>query len=257
MADTSTTLGDRTLDAAPIYAAVADRISNYLAAARARDVVALERMLWPLWRRKHILSNDDVRVETRAAFLERIRCDGAGAGGAHLSNVQGCFTDFAIARLDDWEHAASTFLLLFKEHDAWRITGEACANATAGARAPQFRARDTEREVLDVLEDYYRAVTEGDPAAIRCIFAPCWSMTNHENDNIVSEDTDAFAKRLEEGPLPTYWDDRRIADVQIVAGRLAYVRVDKPSTPSTTVFMFARLGDAWKVIDKAWADGRK
>ncbi len=244
------------LDAAQCYAAVAGLVANFLDAAGRGDAAALAPLLDPIWQRKGISPDGAITIETRDDFLTRMQGGGAVPGAAHLSCVQACFGDFAIARLDHWESVSSAILLVFKVGGAWRIAGEAHADASAGGRSPRFRARDTEREVLDVLEAYYRAVTGGDPAAIREIFAPCWSMTNHEAADIVSEGTDAFVRRLEEGPLPTYWDDRQIADVQIIANQLAYVRVDKPSTPSTTVFMFARAGSQWQVIDKAWADGR-
>jgi hypothetical protein len=64
-------------------------------------------------------------------------------------------------------------------------------------------------------------------------------------------------QRIEAGPLPGYDHNRHIADVQVIARRIAYVRVDRPSTPSTTVFALHRGDDGWRLIDKVWTDGGK
>lgn len=227
-------------------------------AVATRDPALAERILHPVWRAKRAARQGAGRIEMRADFLERLR-DGGGptASAPHLSSVQMCFGDFAIARTDNWASASGALHLLFKEKGAWRIAGEASAGADTGSRDGHFTPRGEEAAVLDVLGKYYRAVTDGDPATIKRIFAPFWEMKNHENEVVVTENKDTFVKRIESGPLDGYWDDRQIADVQIIAGRLAYVRVDRPSTPSTTIFIFMKISGTWLVIDKAWTDGRK
>lgn len=190
----------------------------------------------------------------RAALLDAAAV-APGEAGAYLSGVSMCAGDFAVVRADRFDPPASTFMLVFKDAGVWRVAGEAHVDARMGKRDAHFAARNSERDVLDVLEAYYRAVTEGDPDAVRRIFAPCWHMKNHEDGALVVEGVEAFAARLAK-PLPIYWSDRQVADVQIAFDRIAYVRVDRPSTPGTTVFLFARIGDAWLIIDKAWTDGR-
>ena len=56
-------------------------------------------------------------------------------------------------------------------------------------------------------------------------------------------------------PLPGYDSDRKIADVQIIHGRLACVRVDKPSTAAVTVFLLVRSETDWRIAEKAWSNG--
>ena len=236
------------------YAGAAEAASAYLAARHVGDSAALARLTAPIWHAKTVTASDGARVLDRATLLSR-EAAATSDGRDYLSSITLCGGDFAVARADRWAPPATTFMLLFKDAGAWRIVSEASAEAAIGQRDKHFMARDSEREVLDVLETYYRGVTEGDPLAIRRIFASCWHMKNHENNALVSEDTDAFAARLTT-PLPTYWSDRQISDVQIAYNRLAFVRVDRPSTPGTTAFLFVRDHTGWSVIDKAWTDGR-
>jgi hypothetical protein len=72
----------------------------------------------------------------------------------------------------------------------------------------------------------------------------------------VCEDRAEFLRRIEAGPMVGYARDRQVADVQIVHDRLAYVRVNKPSTPGVTVFLFFKLGQRWRMVDKAWSTAR-
>ena len=57
-------------------------------------------------------------------------------------------------------------------------------------------------------------------------------------------------------PLVGYVNDRQIADVQVAWDRLAWVHVDKPSGCVSTVFTFFRIGDAWRMVDKAWSEAK-
>lgn len=244
------------------YAAVAEAVTAYCEAMHGNDVARVETLVARIWSRKTISKDGGVVLESRAQLLDRIRlANRESPRSGHLSSIQLCFRDFAIARTDEWAAPASSILLVFQERGVWKVAGEATVMADTGTRPRHFSVSDAERQVLDVLAIYYKAVTEGSPDAVRAIFSHCWQMKNHEEipngEDLVEEGTEAFAKRLEEGPLPAYWDDRQISDIQVIADRLAYVRIDKPSTPSTTVFLFAREHGVWKVIDKAWTDGRK
>lgn len=239
--------------AAATYASVAAAATAYLEARAARDTRTLAQLCTTIWHAKRA-DADGVTVVERAALLDGADA-ASGEGGAYLSSVSMCAGDFEVARADRFDPPASTFMLLFKDAGAWRIAGEARVDARTGKRDAHFAVRNSERDVLDVLEAYYRAVTEGDPDAVPRIFAPCWHMKNHENGALVAEGAEAFAARLVD-PLPIYWSDRQVADIQIAFDRIAYVRVDRPSTPGTTVFLFARIRDAWRMIDKAWTDGR-
>jgi hypothetical protein len=243
------------------YAAIAETVTAYSEALCSGDVARIERLIAGIWSCKAI-TDGAVALETRAQLLSRLRQPPTEPPRSeHLSSIQLCFRDFAVARTDQWDGPACSILLLFQERGVWKVAGEAKVGAGTGQRPRHFSVSDAERQVLDVLGTYYKAVTDGAPNAVRAIFSHCWEMKNHEEipngQDLVAEGTEAFAMRLEQGPLPTYWDDRQISDIQVMADRLAYVRIDKPSTPSTTVFLFAREHGAWKIIDKAWTDGRK
>lgn len=237
------------------YREIAGATADYLGARCKQDVARLAHLTATIWHGKAVTTNG-VRLVQRGELLKAKHTE-AAPSNAKVSAVHRCFANFAVVRAENWEERQVALLLLFKQGDNWLVAGDATSDASAAEWDTRFNARRTEGAVLQVLEDYYRAVTDGDPDGVRRIFAPCWHMKNHENGALVSEDTDAFAKRLEECPLPTYWNDRQIADVQVIANRLAFVRVDKPSTPSTTVFLFARNETGWKIIDKAWTEGRE
>lgn len=247
---------DLNADRPRLISSAAKATSEYFAAMTEGDVRGLEAILHPVWTAKRAAPGGKAEVEERTSLLRRADAGGALQGAPEVTSVQIAHPDFAIVRADDWKAPSGTIFLLLTSHRGWRIVGEATAGAAGGFREERFSARSEESAVFAVLEEYYRAVTVGDPDALRRIFAPFWQMKNRDGDAIVAEGVDAFVARVAPGPLPGYWDDRQIADVQLIAGRLAYVRVDKPSVRSTTVFMFMKIAGRWLVIDKAWSAGR-
>ncbi|MGE3930441.1 MAG: nuclear transport factor 2 family protein [Hyphomonadaceae bacterium] len=236
-------------DAATLFADVAAVASAYFDARASGDGARLDALATPIWHGKRVNATGDVVVEQRSALATPSEL-------MQITAIAPCFDDFATVRGDNWNGCTTTFLLLFKAHGAWTVAGELSADVGARARDAHFAARAAEHEVLSVLHEYYRGVTHGDGAAMRRIFAPCWHMKNHEGEALVSEETEAFVQRLD-GDYSTYWNDRQIADVHVAGDRIAYVRVNRPSTPSTTVFLFARTPPGWRITDKAWTDGRK
>lgn len=215
------------------YAAVADAVRREV-----RD---------PSWHAKSLApAGDELRVRT---ISDR---------GRQLSPsaIQLFFGDFAVARADTWAPASSIILLLFKTEGTWRIAGEASIEASQGSRATEFNPQTAAREVLDVLHGYYLAVEHGDPRALQILFHAQWHMKNHEGPRVVAEDRDRFARRLADRPTPGYCRDRQIADIQVMYDRLACVRIDKPSTPGVTVFLFFRVAGRWLIVDKAWSMAR-
>ena len=244
------------IDPMPVsdLAAVEAVVRRRYRAAEQGDPAALADVLHPVWTAKRAIAGDQSEVETRAAVLARTSATGRRIAAApDVTSVQMCFGDFAIVRTDEWSPPSTCIHLLFKERGTWRIAGEAGVAASDGLRDPQFTPRAEEAAVLDVLAGYYRAVTTADADIIRRSFAPFWQMKNHQDGVVAAEEKPSFVERIARRPLPGYWDDRQIADVQIVADRLAYVRVDKPSGPSTTVFLFMKTAGAWSIIDKAWS----
>lgn len=241
----------------PNFASVQQVVEAFEAAAASGDAESAERLLHPVWRSKLAVAQMGRRVVLREAYISNVEGRHAMRPECQLTSIQVCGHDLAVARAENaGETTVALHLLLRDLNGGWRMVGEASASASAGRRSARFENRSAETAVLDVMAEYYRAVTEGDVAAIEKIFAPFWEMKNHENGEIASEDKAAFMRRIESGPLPGYWDDRQIADVQIIYDRLAFVRIDQPSTPSTTVFLLMKLSDHWRVIDKAWVDGR-
>ncbi|MGE0044626.1 MAG: nuclear transport factor 2 family protein [Hyphomonadaceae bacterium] len=226
---------------------VAAVVQRYERARTERDMRGLSALQAPIYHHKHLLRGA-VAATRDGAML-------ADAPIRSLSQVQMCFEQLAIARLDDWGQGLSSLVFLLRdERGAWRIAGEAAGSALG--RQVRFNPDLPASSVLETLAAYYAAVRDGDPETIARIFDDSWHMKNHEDGRMVCEGKAAFIERIKPGPLPGYDDDRQIADVQIINGELAYVRVDKPSTPSTTVFTFFHVNERWLITDKVWADGR-
>jgi Putative lumazine-binding len=235
------------------YGEIAGTVDAYFEAIRSGDDHRLILVTADIWHGKRC-GADGVTSEVLERFVKLVAAKSVQAGCYEITAILTSSADFAVVRADDWSGFTTRFLMLFKVDGRWRIATETTGSDLR--RDARFQTRLTEHAVLSVLEEYYRCVTDSDGEGIRRIFGSCWHMKNHEEGVLVCEETDAFVKRLDESHCG-YWDDRQISDVQIVGDRLAYVRVDRPSTPSTTVFLFARGLDGWKIIDKAWTDGRK
>lgn len=228
------------------------------AAFARRDAHALRTLLSPHW---HVKSLGDgataLMVTARDQLLETIDRATPVPEPVEVSGVQLCFGQLAIVRTEYWAMAQSSIHTLLKDGArGWTLIGEARLHPAHARRAARFDPALATPEALAVLDRYYRAVTDGEPAPLEDIFDAGWHMKNHEFGEIVCEDKAAFIKRIEPGPLPGYSDNRQIADVQVIADQIAYVRVDRPSTPSTTIFVLFRVGGRWVVSDKVWADGR-
>jgi hypothetical protein len=233
------------------FADVAGVVSIFVDAAARGDLATCDRVLDPVWHGKFQGAvGGPVSAFAKAEAHARARESGAP------TSVQVFFGDFAVVRCDDWRAGRASMFLLFKNNGAWRIAGE--AGVAAGERRTEkpFDPRTTEREVLDVLDVYYRAVEAGDSAPLRDIFHAQWHMKNHEGGKVVAEDRAAFIRRIDAGPTRRYNRDRHVADVQIVFDSLAYVRIDKPSTPGVTVFLLFKTDGAWSIVDKAWSMAR-
>jgi hypothetical protein len=160
--------------------------------------------------------------------------------------------DLALVRLDDEALAASTLLGLFHTREGWRIAAELRLAAAQGTHRRRFDPITAEREVLEVLAKYYRAVDRGDAAMLEPVFAAGWHMKNLDQGQVVAEDKQRFMRRIDGDPLPDYSRDRQITAVQVLFDRVAAVRIDKPSTRGVTLFLFARLSTGWRIVDKLW-----
>lgn len=238
-----------------VIGAAASVVERFHAARAAGDARAMDEILHPVWTKTEATSDGRILTLARGEMVEQAKTRGSGAADrAIVSSALHCRGDLVVVRTDEPARPSAAFHYVFYVDGAWRIAGQAEADAASGARDAVFSARMEEAAVLAVLERYYRAVVQGDPAALDRIFAACWLMRNHELGAVVAEGVEAFAQRLAPGPLPDYGDDRQIADVQIVYDRLAFVRVDRPTALTITAFAFMKIKGAWRVIDKLWTD---
>lgn len=127
----------------------------------------------------------------------------------------------------------------------------ACVTATYA----QVRNDDV-AEITTVIQQYYDAVTNGDSAPLEALFHEGWHMKNldEEGATLLVEDKSTFLQRIQGRPLPSYGEDRHITSIDVAYERLATVRVDKPSSRTTTIFALFKLDDGWVIANKLWAN---
>ena len=246
---------DRRGDFRSEAALVAGALIDFHQSIKACDTSKLAALTHPVWNAKIMAEGGAIHLLSRESILETIGFNKAMAADPLVSSIDFSHGRMAIARVDDWSARMTSVQLLLRDRASWVHVGELTNEAYDAADA-RFSSRRTESAILDVLQRYYRAVTNGDPATIDEIFHPLWQMKNHEGDMIVSEVKSAFIARIEAGAVEGYDADRQVSGVKIIAHRLAYVRVDRPSTPSTTSFFLAKCGDEWRITDKIWVGGR-
>lgn len=112
-------------------------------------------------------------------------------------------------------------------------------------------------QINKVIQQYYDGVTKGDYTILETIFNEHWHMKNlreADGKELLVEDKQTFIQRVMGRPLPGYGDDRQINSIDVAYGRLALVRVDKPSTRTTTFFTLFKLEGRWLIVNKLWAD---
>jgi len=177
-----------------------------------------------------------------------------GGEGLSLTSVQVHYDNFAIARVDSRAATDVLILTLFRIGGDWSVAGETFASGRSGRVEKRFNPRTATDEVLAVMDVYYRAVELGRPDDLGPILADGWHMKNPESGRLAVEGKQRFIRRIAGGPLPGYYDDRQVADVQVVYDHLAVVRVDNPATRSTTVFTYMRLDGEWLMVDKSWSE---
>ncbi|MBM3547648.1 MAG: nuclear transport factor 2 family protein [Alphaproteobacteria bacterium] len=231
------------------YGAAADFALAYIASRAGGDSARLSPLLAPIWHSKHLDEAGTLHAEASPALAPRFPLM-----APLLSGLQLCGHRHAVARFDCWPTRNAALLFMLVDADgAWRAVGEATLNGGAAVSQAKFTATSAEREVLEVIGQYYASVASGDQATLQRIFADDWHMKNPDGQVLAVEDKARFIARISPGAHETYADDRQIGDVQVIGGRMAYMRVDKPSTPMTTVFSLFRIGGEWLIADKVWA----
>lgn len=231
------------------YAGAARAVETFAAALAAGDAAAMAGVLDPVFTARSVGEDGALRAQSREDFLKSLSPNAQ----AHLTSLQLFFDDFAVARLDDWQGRSAQLLTLFRTEAGWRLAGVSSARAADGVHAARFNPDIAARAVLDVLDVYYTSVDEDDAAPLARAFHADWRMKNLEGGAVASEPKGIFMARLGGGKHKGYAGDRQIADVQVIYDRLAFVRVDKPSTPGVTVFIFYKVNGEWAIVDKAWS----
>ena len=199
------------------------------------------------WHRK-LVDHDGVSVTARDGF----QAVGGPSGRHEITTIQLNYDDFAIVRVDDRSFASVLLLTLFIEDGKWFVVNEVNLAPDVGTRNPHFSAENAAAEVSAAMAVYYEAVEFGRPEDLESLFNEHWHMKNPDNNELVAEDKPTFIKRIESGPSEGYYDDRQVTGLEILFDKVALMRVDNPTTRSTTVFTFVRMDSDWQMIDKSW-----
>lgn len=170
-----------------------------------------------------------------------------------ITSVEVHYGNFAMVRVDDRSKAMIMMLTLFKHSGKWKLANEILLSVDMGTRHKHFSAETSANQVVEAMATYYRAVEYGQAEKLRPLFHTNWHMKNPEDGQLVAENKSTFIRRIEKRPLPGYFDDRQTSKIEILFERVAVVRVDNPSTQSTTIFTFVKNQNQWLMIDKAWS----
>jgi hypothetical protein len=125
--------------------------------------------------------------------------------------------------------------------------------------AVRYRAASVDA-IHEVMAKYYQGVEEAQSELLDEAFHPEWLMRDTDTPEAALlgvEGKGAFILRVtKHGPYPGYAEDRVIVSMALGCDHLAYVRVNKDSSLSSTDFFLYRVADRWAIMDKIWMNPR-
>lgn len=104
---------------------------------------------------------------------------------------------------------------------------------------------------------YYEAVEIGNVEYLESVFHVDWYMrdTDTPDEAILNvEDKNRFYERVRNRPLPGYAEGREFTTTSLANGHLAFMRINKKSSKSSTSFMFFKINGNWVIMDKVWVN---
>lgn len=111
-------------------------------------------------------------------------------------------------------------------------------------------------EIISVMANYYEGVEYSDEEKLNTSFHSTWQMRDNDgtrNNFIHIEDKPTFIQRVKDhGNYKDYASQRKIGTIEVIHNQLAFIRIDKSSSRSATLFFLARIDDVWMIIDKLW-----
>ncbi|MEO1048997.1 MAG: nuclear transport factor 2 family protein [Bacteroidota bacterium] len=108
---------------------------------------------------------------------------------------------------------------------------------------------------------YYRAVEKAEVNLLDEVFHSGWFMRDTDTPKEATlnvENKATFIKRVKDhGPYPGYASERVFADVGMANDDLAFVRVNRAATRSSTCFFLFKMANGWTIMDKLWVPVRE
>ncbi len=116
------------------------------------------------------------------------------------------------------------------------------------------------QDIYVAMAAYYEAVEFSRTQLLDEVFHKDWLMKDTDNPGaqfLNVEDKRAFIKRVaDHGPYPDYGKDRMIVNIETAYNQLAFVRVNKDSSCSSTCFFLFKTDGNWQIVDKIWVNPR-
>lgn len=111
-------------------------------------------------------------------------------------------------------------------------------------------------EIISVMASYYEGVEYSDEEKLNASFHSSWQMRDNDgtdNKFIHIEDKATFIKRVKDhGNYEDYASQRKIVAIEVIHDQLAFVRIDKSPSRSSTLFFLVKIDNVWIIIDKLW-----
>lgn len=115
--------------------------------------------------------------------------------------------------------------------------------------------------IYNCMAKYYEGVERAKSELLDEVFFEDWLMKDTDSPHAVHlnvEDKATFIKRVKDhGPYPGYAQERVIADIRLSYEKLAFIRVNKDPSRSSTSFFLFKVNGEWKIMDKIWLNTRK
>ena len=115
-----------------------------------------------------------------------------------------------------------------------------------------------QKSILDRMAMYYEGVEKAEISMLESVFHNTWVMRDSDTPNeqtLNVENKTTFLKRVRDhGPYPGYAEDRVFANIGMANEHLAFVRINKASSRSSTYFFLFKVEDEWVIMDKIWAN---
>lgn len=115
--------------------------------------------------------------------------------------------------------------------------------------------------IYTTMAKYYEGVEKAETDLLDMVFHQEWLMKDTDNpeENVLNvEDKATFIKRVKNhGPYQGYAKERIFANVGIAYDNLAFIRVNKDLSRSSTCFFLFKIGGEWTIMDKFWRNRGK